>query len=142
LICEVQIRFTLYGFDASFQDFVHMVYELKRKPRKDINWKPHILELSREMLGKTGITFTDEEFTDFENAQIVQITYQKGLRENGDTLKICYTINQGTDLEDTTVMNYNISYIKVGRNYLTVPGNVKKYQFQLVRSHEAPEMKI
>jgi hypothetical protein len=54
-ICEVQIRFSLYGFDASFQDFLHMVYELERKPMKDINWKPHILELSKEMLGKSGI---------------------------------------------------------------------------------------
>jgi hypothetical protein len=136
LICEVQIRFSLYGFDPDFQDFLHLVYELERKPKKEINWKPHILQLSREMLQKTGIVFTDGEFDNFQFAQHVEIQYVKGDRQDKDALKIVFVNNQGTDIEVISEMNFKVSFIldRKTNRYKTVFGDPKKYQFELVRT--------
>jgi hypothetical protein len=136
IICEVQIRFSLYGFDQDFQDFLHMVYELERKPMKDINWKPHVLELSKEMLAKTGIHLTEDFFNLwFAKASLIELRYDKGKEENEDKLKIVVTKNKGSPLQIIKKLSFDIAYIldKDG-DPLKVTGKTDKYQFQLVPS--------
>jgi hypothetical protein len=59
-ICEVQIRFRLWGMDKVYHDFVHELYELTRKPAQDVNQKAHLLSLIRDMLAKLGIEVTEK----------------------------------------------------------------------------------
>eukprot|EP00475_Leptophrys_vorax_P030456 TRINITY_DN4564_c0_g1_i1.p1 TRINITY_DN4564_c0_g1~~TRINITY_DN4564_c0_g1_i1.p1 ORF type:complete len:347 (-),score=86.76 TRINITY_DN4564_c0_g1_i1:74-1114(-) len=57
-ICEVQIRFRFGGIDHEDQDFVHDLYELTRKPRKDINNRTHVVLLICDLLAKLKINFS------------------------------------------------------------------------------------
>jgi hypothetical protein len=65
-------------------------------------------------------------------AQIVKIEYEKGDQEDEDILKIVVTNNKGTRKEMISHLKFKIVYIEdENGHYLTVPGDMNKYQFQL-----------
>jgi hypothetical protein len=126
---DFQIRFSIFGLDQDFQDFLHMIYEMERKPIRDINWKPHVLQLSREMLTKTGTFLT--------------LAYSKiGFKRRIWCTSI--TKNKGILLEDTLTLNYSIMYVlDEAGDAVKVPGQDQKYQFHLVKADPncgAPEI--
>jgi hypothetical protein len=136
LICEVQVRFALYGFDFEFQNFLHAVYELERKPMVHINWKPHVFGLTRDMLSKTGISLDDNMVeTWVKVANFVKIDYVRGNYEDEDELKIILVKNKGTRHEKSKELRYRVEYIIDNQGtLLTVEGKEDQYQFQ-IRPH-------
>eukprot|EP00475_Leptophrys_vorax_P035602 TRINITY_DN5884_c0_g1_i5.p1 TRINITY_DN5884_c0_g1~~TRINITY_DN5884_c0_g1_i5.p1 ORF type:complete len:845 (+),score=239.35 TRINITY_DN5884_c0_g1_i5:61-2595(+) len=60
LVCEVQIRFRLWGMDTVYQDFVHELYELMRKPSQDVNLQSHLITMILDMLGKLQINISND----------------------------------------------------------------------------------
>jgi hypothetical protein len=137
LICEIQIRFSLYGFGPEFQDIMHLVYEMERKPKRVINWQPHIRELSKEIVKKTGIDLNVEGFKSF-NLSHVEISYTaEDEKFNGilGGLNFALTNNKGLiGMEVTTMVKYTIEYIvdESGQSYLQVPGQSDQYQVHLL----------
>eukprot|EP00475_Leptophrys_vorax_P004984 TRINITY_DN129_c0_g1_i12.p1 TRINITY_DN129_c0_g1~~TRINITY_DN129_c0_g1_i12.p1 ORF type:complete len:402 (-),score=106.29 TRINITY_DN129_c0_g1_i12:75-1280(-) len=100
LVSEVQVRFRLWGMDNVYQDFVHELYELNRKPVLHVNAQSHLVTLIREMLGKlrfevnedtmewirmcTKVQFKqleDEKLPDKERVLLVIIEANDGLKK-------------------------------------------------------------
>jgi hypothetical protein len=134
IVCEVQVRFALYGFDFEFQNFMHTVYELERKPMNDVNWKPHVLGLTRDVLDKTGLSVDDSAVDSWvKKANLVEVDYLKGQYEDEDQIKIVLTKFKGTRHEKKQELAFMVEYVLDEHGEPTyVPGSTDKYQFQIV----------
>jgi hypothetical protein len=131
LICEVQVRFALYGLDFEFQNFLHTVYELERKTQKQITWKPHVVGLTRDMLSKTGIVLNDDVLDWMKDSNFTQIDYTQGSSEDLDQFKIELLQCKGTRFEQKMELNFKVEYVMKKDRPVLVEGKKDQFQFQI-----------
>jgi hypothetical protein len=128
LMCEVQIRFRLHGLEPEFEDLANMICSLNKSRKNDTNLKKQqVLDLSREILAKTGIHLSEIFCTHwFADGNTVEIKYEE------DILRIILTKNRVTFQEITEERKYQVTYVSEKHgDPLKVAGQDEKRQFQL-----------